>query len=371
MAANPLRQLENFGQSFWLDFIERRLLGSDQFRRLLEEDGLKGMTSNPTIFDKAISGSDDYKQQLAELARTSMTTEQICDALASRDIVTAADILRPLYDRSNGKFGYVSYEVSPMLARDTDATLAEARRIFTAIDRPNLMVKVPGTPEGIPAFEQLTADGRNINVTLMFSMRHYEDVAEAYMRGLTRRMEKGLSIERIASVASVFVSRIDTLVDKTLEKKAGGAKESGANLRGQAGIANTRLIYQRFKQYFYGSQFRRMAEKGAHVQRPLWGSTGTKDPAYSDVMYVDNLIGPDTVNTMPPATIDAFRDHGKPRLSIEEDLQGARDVVRRLADLGIDLNQVGDQLQNEGVDLFAKSFQQLLDGVERRRAELR
>jgi len=369
MAANPLRELETFGQSFWLDYIERRLLGSDQFRRLIEDDGLKGMTSNPTIFDKAISGSDDYKQQLEELARSGKPTEQICDALASQDIRTAADILRPMYDRSSGRFGYVSYEVSPALAHDTDATIAEARRIFAAIDRPNLMVKVPGTREGIPAFEQLTAEGRNINVTLLFSIRHYETVAEAFIRGLAKRTDKGLAPDGIASVASVFVSRIDTLVDKILDQKISrGSDEGVAALRGKAGIANTKLIYQRFKDYFRGSQFKPLADRGAGVQRPLWGSTGTKNPAYSDVMYVDNLIGSDTVNTMPPATIDAFRDHGKPRPSIEEDIESARAVVRRLSGLGIDLNAVGDQLQDEGVELFAKSYQQLLDGIEDRRA---
>jgi len=368
MAGNPLRELETFGQSFWLDYIERRLLGSDQFRRLLEEDGLKGMTSNPTIFDKAISGSDDYQQQLEQLARAGMPAEQICDTLASQDIRTAADIFRPLYERSSGRFGYVSYEVSPMLARDTEATLAEARRIFAAIDRPNLMVKIPATREGIPAFEQLTAEGCNVNVTLMFSMRHYENVAEAFIRGLAKRKDNGLPLTEVASVASVFVSRIDTLVDKILDKKISGASHEGiAALRGKSAIANSKLIYQRFKNYFYGPRFEPMAEKGARVQRPLWGSTGTKNPAYNDVMYVDNLIGPDTVNTMPPATIDAFRDHGKPRLSIEEDIEDARDVVRRLTALEIDLNAVGDQLQDEGVELFAKSYRDLLDRIDRRR----
>ncbi len=368
MAGNPLRELETYGQSFWLDYIERRLLGSAQFHSLIENDGLKGMTSNPTIFDKAISGSDDYKQQLEQLARDGKPAERICDALASHDIRTAADLLRPMYNQSAGSFGYVSYEVSPALAHDADATIAEARRIFAAIDRPNLMVKVPSTGEGIHAFEQLTAEGRNINVTLMFSPRHYEAVAEAFIRGLAKRADKGLSLDGIASVASVFVSRIDTLVDKTLDKKlAGASDESVAALRGKAGIANSKLIYQRFKEYFYGADFKSLSSKGARVQRPLWASTGTKNPAYSDVMYVDNLIGPDTVNTMPPATINAFRDHGRPRLSIEEDLDDARNVVRRLSSLGSDLNAVGDQLQNEGVELFAQSYRQLLDGIEARR----
>lgn len=369
MADNPLRELERFGQSFWLDYIQRDLMGSDEFRRLLQDDGLKGMTSNPTIFDKAISASHDYDRQLEKLARDGKRTEAIYDALVFEDIRTAADALLPLYNQSSGRNGYISHEVSPLLARDTAATIADARKIFAAIDRPNLMVKVPATPESIPAIEQLTAEGRNINVTLMFSMRHYETVAEAFIRGLEKRAQNGLSVDRVASVASVFVSRIDTLVDKWLDEKIRAASDQAiAALRGRAGIANTKLIYQRFKEYFYGQRFKPLAEKGARVQRPLWGSTGTKNPAYSDVMYVDNLIGPDTVNTIPPATIDAFRDHGKPRCSIEESLNDAYEMVRKLAGIEIDLNAVGDQLQREGVDAFAQSYKQLLGHIEERRA---
>jgi transaldolase len=371
MAGNPLRELERFGQSFWLDYIQRDLLNSDEFRRLLEDDGLRGMTSNPTIFDKAISRSNHYDRQLEEMARKGKGADDIYDALVFEDIRMAADALRQLYDQSSGRSGYISCEVSPLLAHDTDATIAEARRIFAALDRPNLMVKVPGTPEGIPAIEQLTAEGRNINVTLMFSMRHYETVAEAFIRGLEKRAQKGLPLDRVASVASVFVSRIDTLVDKRLDEQFPAASDQGiAALRGKAGIANIKLIYQRFKEYFHGQRFKPLVEKGARAQRPLWGSTGTKNPAYSDVMYVDNLIGPDTINTIPPATIDAFRDHGKPRCSIEEGLNDAYEAVRRLAGLGIDLDAVGDQLQSEGVDAFAQSYKQLLGHIEERRASL-
>ncbi len=372
MAASPLRELERFGQSFWLDYIQRRLLSSAEFRHLIEDDGLKGMTSNPTIFDKSIESSNDYDQQLTELIRQGKKTNEIHDAIVFNDITTAADALRRVYDQSSGRFGYVSYEVSPLLARDTRATITEARRIFDTINRPNLMVKVPGTAEGIPAIEELTSEGRNINITLMFSMRHYEAVAEAFVKGLERRAREGRPLDRIASVASVFVSRIDTLVDKILDEKIKtGSNEGIAALRGKGGIANAKLIYQRFKDYFYGERFKPLAQKGARVQRPLWGSTGTKNPAYSDVMYVENLIGPDTINTIPPATIDAFRDHGKPRSSIEERLEEARQVVRRLADLGIDLNAVGDRLQDEGVEAFAKSFKQLLSRIEQRRAAAR
>ncbi len=371
MAGSALRELESFGQSLWLDYIRRDLLAPDQFRRLIEEDGLKGMTSNPTIFEKAISGSHDYDRQLEELVRGERSTDEILDALVFEDIRTAADLLRPLYDSSGGRFGFVSYEVSPLLAYDTNATLAEARRLFAAIDRPNLMVKVPGTPEGIPAIEELTAEGRNINITLMFSLRHYEVVAEAFIRGMESRARQGLPLERVASVASVFVSRIDTLVDKGLEQKLEPrADPSIAELRGKAGIANTRLIYQYFKDYFYGERFKPLAQRGARVQRPLWGSTGTKNPAYSDVMYVEELIGPDTVNTIPPATMDAFRDHGRPRRSIDQDLEGARRTLSRLAELGFDLNLIGEQLQDGGVRAFAQSHQELRRCIEERRRQL-
>ncbi|HEY2664105.1 MAG TPA: transaldolase [Candidatus Binataceae bacterium] len=368
MARSPLRELEAMGQSLWLDYIRRDLFGSEPFRRLLEDDGLKGMTSNPTIFEKAIAGSAIYDSQLDELARQGNSVDAIYEAISQTDIRLAADALRPIYDRSGGRFGYVSYEVSPELSRDTEGTLLEARRFFAAIDRPNLMIKIPGTPEGIPAIEQLIADGRNINVTLMFSMVHYDAVAEAYLRGLERAAKLGKPLDRIASVASVFVSRIDTLLDKTIDRRlAEGADPKFLGLKGRVGVANSKLIYQRFKVLFHGARFKALAAKGAKVQQPLWASTGTKNPAYSDIMYVQELIGPQTVNTMPPATMDAYRDHGAPRLTLEEGLEDARAAVQALGELGIELGRIGDQLQREGEQLFAKSFADLRAVIQKRR----
>jgi len=365
---NPLRQLESFGQSVWLDYIRRDLLSSEEFRKLIDDDGLDGMTSNPTIFEKAIDGSKAYDEQLTQLARAGKSVEEIYEALTTDDIKVAADKLRPIYDRSNGRTGFVSYEVSPLLANDTTGTVAAAHRYASLINRPNLMIKVPSTPAGIPAIEQLIGEGRCINVTLMFSLKHYEDVANAYIRGLERRAKAGQALDRIASVASVFVSRVETLVDKLLEAKLkANPNEANAALRGTAAVANARLIYQRFVELFHGEGFKRLADKGAQVQRPLWASTGTKDPKYSDVKYVEELIGPDTVNTMPPATMDAFRDHGKPRLSVTEGLEQARQIRERFAPLGIDFNEVGQTLQQEGVESFSKSFEELLAAIKKQR----
>ena len=366
--ANPVRQLESFGQSVWLDYIRRDLLSSAEFRRMIDEDGLDGMTSNPTIFEKAIDGSNAYDEQLKQLARAGKSVEEIYEALTTDDIKLAADKLRPIYDRSEGRTGYVSYEVSPLLANDTDGTIAAARRCASMINRPNLMIKVPSTPAGIPAIEQLISEGRCINVTLMFSLKHYEDVANAYIRGLERRIKAGGALDRIASVGSVFVSRVDTLVDKLLEAKLkANPDEANAALRGTAAVANAKLIYQRFVELFHSDRFKALAAKGAHVQRPLWASTGTKDPKYSDVKYVQELIGRDTVDTMPPATMDAFRDHGKPRLSVTEGVEQAREIRTRLAALGIDLDEVGETLQKEGVESFSKSYEELLAAIKKRR----
>jgi len=368
---NPLRQLERFGQSVWLDYIRRQLLSSAEFRRMIDEDGLKGMTSNPTIFEKAIDGSNDYDDQFEKLARAGRSVDEIYEALTTDDIKAAADAMRPVYDRTEGRDGFVSYEVSPLLAHDTDGTIKAAHRYWKLIDRPNLLIKVPSTPEGIPAVEQLISEGHNINITLMFSLKHYDTVAEAYIRGLERRARAGQPIDRIASVASVFVSRVETLVDKRIDDQLKGrVNEALAALRGCAAVAGTKFIYQRFKEIFGGDRFKALAARGARVQRPLWASTGTKNPAYSDIKYVQELIGPDTVNTMPPATMDAYRDHGQPRATVEEDLAGARETVRRLAAAGIDLDAVGDELQKEGVELFSKSFDELLAAIKRRHAEV-
>jgi transaldolase len=364
---NPLRQLERFGQSVWLDYIRRQLLSSAEFRRMIDDDGLKGMTSNPTIFEKAIDGSHDYDAQFATLASAGRGVDAIYEALTTDDIKAAADAIRPVYDRTNGRDGFVSYEVSPLLAHDTDGTIKAARRYWQMIDRPNLMVKVPSTPAGIPAVEELISEGLNINITLMFSLKHYDPVAEAYLRGLERRAKAGQPVDRSGSVASVFVSRVESLVDQRLDAQLKGSPDDAlAALRGTAAVAGTKLIYQRFKEIFGGDRFKALAAKGAHVQRPLWASTGTKNPAYSDIKYVQELIGPDTVNTMPPATMDAYRDHGQPRATIENDLDGARVIVHRLAAAGIDLDAIGDELQKEGVESFAKSFDELLTAIKRR-----
>jgi transaldolase len=368
---NSLSELATLGQSVWLDYIRRDLLCSAEFARLLDEDGLRGMTSNPTIFEKAIAGSGDYDQQLHDLVLSGKPTAGIYEALTQADIRMAADALRPLYDATEGGDGYVSYEVSPLLSRDARGTVAEAQRFFAAIDRPNLMIKVPGTAEGTPAIEELITQGRNINVTLMFSMRHYDAVAEAYIRGLERRVAAGRPVDRIASVASVFVSRIDTLVDRRLDDLGkASADERIAALHGKAAVANAKLIYGRFREAFGGERFKQLAAKGAHPQRPLWASTGTKNPAYSDIMYVEQLIGAETVNTMPPATMNAFRDHGHARPTIEEGIDEARRVVHEFARLGIDLDDAGETLQKEGELAFAKSFDDLLRIIEKRRSEL-
>jgi transaldolase len=371
ISENPLRQLEHFGQSLWLDYIRRDLLSSADFRRMIAEDGLKGMTSNPTIFDKAIEGSKDYDAQLRQLVLAGHSTFEIYEALTTEDIKGAADKLRPIYDSTDGRDGFVSYEVSPRLAHDTAGTVDAAHRYIALINRPNLMVKVPSTPEGLPAVEQLISEGHNINITLMFSLKHHTAVAEAYLRGLERRAAAGQPLERVASVASVFVSRVDTLVDKRIEERLKSRPDDAlAALRGTAAVAGTRLIYQNFKRLFGSDRFKALAAKGARVQRPLWASTGTKNPAYSDIEYVDELIGPDTVNTMPPATMDAYRDHGHPATRIENDLQGARAAVDRLAAIGLDLDVLGEELQTEGVDSFIKSFDDLTATIQRRAAEL-
>ncbi len=370
-ARNPLRQLQDLGQSVWLDYIRRYLLESAEFRRMLNDDGLRGMTSNPTIFEKAIAGSTDYDDQLKQLASSSKNIDEIYEALSIADIRMAADALRPVYDKSEGRFGYVSYEVSPLLANDTDGTIVAARRYFDLIGRPNVMIKVPSTPAGIPAIELLISEGRNINVTLMFSMRHYEAVAEAYIRGLERRVKAGQPIDRIASVASVFVSRVDTLVDKRLQDKLAHApSEALAALVGASAVANAKLIYQRFKEIFHGDRFRALRDKGARVQQPLWASTGTKNPQYSDIKYVQELVAPETVNTMPPQTMDAFRDHGEPKVTVEDGLDTARNIVARLKEAGIELNAIGEELQDEGVKLFAKSFEDLRAVIKGRRAAI-
>ncbi len=360
---NPLKELGEQGQSIWLDYIRRNLILSGELKRMVEEDGIRGVTSNPTIFEKAIAGSTDYDDALRiMLVRDGKADgEKLYEPLAIEDIQMAADVLRSVYDASNGDDGYVSLEVSPHLAHDTQATISEAKRLRAAVDRPNLMIKVPATPAGIPAIEQLIADGLSINVTLMFSMSHYESVARAYVKGL----ERCATPAKVASVASFFVSRVDTAVDKELEKN--GTPEAKA-LAGKIAIANSKVVYRRFMEIFHGEGFASLRSRGARVQRPLWASTGTKNPAYSDVLYVENLIGPETVNTLPPDTINAFRDHGKiPGATVKAGFADADAKLASLARLGIDLDAITEKLQVDGVAAFAASFDQLMSALEKKR----
>jgi transaldolase/glucose-6-phosphate isomerase len=360
---NPLKELGGQGQSIWLDYIRRNLIRSGELKRLVEEDGIRGVTSNPTIFEKAIAGSTDYDDALQAMLASDgdAEVEKLYEPLAIDDIQMAADVLRSVYDATNGDDGYVSLEVSPHLAHDTAGTIAAAKRLSAAVNRPNLMVKVPATPAGIPAIEQLIADGLNINVTLMFSMDHYEAVARAYVKGL----ERCANPAKVASVASFFVSRVDTVVDKELEKI--GTDEAKA-LCGKIAIANSKIVYRRFMEIFHGEGFAGLRQRGARVQRPLWASTGTKNSAYSDVLYVENLIGPETVNTLPPDTINAFRDHGKiPGALVKQGFDEADAQLAALAKFGIELKAITEKLQVDGVAAFAASFDQLLGALEKKR----
>ncbi|HEX6640147.1 MAG TPA: transaldolase, partial [Thermoanaerobaculia bacterium] len=320
---NPLAQLPKVGQSVWYDQTDRNLISTGKLQRLIDEDDLRGMTSNPTIFEKAIGGSEDYDQQLRALATAGKSRDEIYDELVLEDIGNAADVFSSVYEKTNGEDGFVSLEVSPMLAQRTDETVAEAQRLFTRLGRTNVMIKIPATPEGIPAIEQAIALGININVTLIFSNDVYAKVIEAYLRGLEKRVSQGLPIGNIASVASFFVSRIDAAADKQMEAKLKD-DPSLEGLLGKVAIANAKMAYQLFKQVFTSERFIRLRDQGARVQRPLWASTGTKNPKYSDVLYVESLIGPDTVNTVPPATYEAFKDHGSVELTIEEGVDEAR-----------------------------------------------
>ncbi|MBN1460134.1 MAG: transaldolase [Armatimonadetes bacterium] len=362
---NPLSQLHQLGQSVWLDYIDRELLVSGKLARLIEEDGVRGVTSNPTIFDKAISSSDTYDEEIRAIIseEPDIDTVTLYERLANSDIQHACDSLRAVYDESEGGDGYVSLEVSPHLARDTGATIVEARRLWSAIDRPNLMIKVPATREGIPAIETLLGEGYNINITLMFSRAHYEAVAQAYLRGIARAPDA----LRPASVASFFVSRVDTELDQALDEI--GTPEALA-LRGKIAVANSKLVYRRFTEVFHGEECMVLRARGARCQRVLWGSTSTKNPEYSDILYVEELIGPDTVNTMPPATIDAFRDHGEARSSVDQGVEEAESHLAKLAELGIDLNEATEELQQEGVKAFADSFDHLLQTIDEKRQAL-
>jgi len=368
-ATNPLKDLLKFGQSVWLDYIRRDLMTTGELKRLIEEDGLRGMTSNPAIFEKAINESKLYDDILHSLAGKNLTPTQKFEALAIRDIQDAADALRAVFDASQGQDGFVSLEVSPYLARDTKGTIEEARGLRKAVARPNVMIKVPGTVEGLPAFQQLTSEGININVTLLFSQQMYEQIAEAYVAGLEQLAAHGGDVSKIASVASFFISRIDSAIEKVVEAKlktANAADQSALKgVQGKVAIANGKLAFQSYLRIFGTDRWKKLAAKGAHAQRVLWASTSTKNPAYSDVMYVEELIGPDTVNTIPPATLDAYRDHGHPRTTLTENIPAAKKVMDTLPKVGISMKEVTDKLTDDGVKLFSEAFDKLLQAIEK------
>ena len=358
---NPLLGLKLFGQSVWLDYIRRSLITSGELRRLIDEDGLRGITSNPAIFEKAITGSSDYDDILDSLGASEVEAKAVYERIAIRDVQEAADVLAVVYDESKGRDGYVSLEVSPLLARDTEGTLQEARRLWQAVARPNVMIKVPGTPQGIVALRQLIGDGININVTLLFAQAAYQRVADAYLAGLEDRLAHGQDISSIASVASFFVSRIDSAVEAAAKKIP-----AAAELAGKVAIANAKLAYVHYRQLVASTRWNALADKGAQSQRLLWASTSTKSPNYRDVLYVEELIGEDTVNTIPPATFDAFRDHGAVRASLIDDIAGARRTMQQLEDTGVSMERMTDQLLSDGIDLFAEAFDRLLKATGNR-----
>ncbi len=367
MVANPLLQLRDFGQSVWLDYIRRQLITSGELRRLIEDDGLCGVTSNPAIFEKAIAGSHDYDEDIRAMALEGKSVAEIYQNLTVADIRQAAEVFLPLYHKLKGRDGFVSLEVNPHLAHDTEGTIVEARRLWAALEFPNVFIKVPATREGLPAIRQLISEGINVNVTLLFGLPRYESVAEAYIAGLEDRIAAGQPVNRVASVASFFLSRIDVLLDPRLEKimAAGGPRaDEAAALRGQVAIASAKMAYSLYQRIFASERFRRLAAQGARPQRVLWASTGAKNPAYSDVKYVEPLIGPETINTMPLETLHAYRDHGRPASRLEEMLDEAAGVLQRLPALGIDLDQVTQQLEDEGVEKFIKPYDSLMCSLE-------
>lgn len=357
---NPLIELQSYGQSFWYDNIRRKYLADGTVSRFIEDDGLKGMTSNPSIFEKAIANGDEYDEQIKQLISDGNDLIATYEALAIEDIKAACDLFSGVYADTDQVDGYVSLEVSPELAHFEENTVTEAQRLFAAVDRPNLMIKVPATPAGVAAFEQLTSEGINVNVTLMFSMDHYEAVANAYIKGLSKFVEDGGDPANVSSVASFFVSRVDSAVDQQL---TASDSPNAASLFGKTAIANSKLVYLRYKELFHGPSFEALREKGAKVQRLLWASTSTKNPEYPDTLYVDELIGPETVNTMPPNTIDAFRDHGQLENTLEKDIEQAKAVMHDIAELDINIVEVTQLLQEKGVEAFSLSYNQLLGAL--------
>ena len=365
MPDSRLNQLSALGQSVWIDYLSRDLLRSGELARMIREDAVVGVTSNPTIFQKALAEGDGYDEQMREVLAGQDDLKEVFLALEIKDVQDACDVLRPVWDATSGKDGYVSIEVDPTLAFDTDGSIAEAQRLHDQVDRPNCLVKIPATKDGLPAIEEMIARGNNINVTLIFSLRRYEEVVEAYHRGLERLVESGGDPATVTSVASFFVSRVDTEADRRLEEV--GAPDE---LKGKLAIANAKLAYERYKELHSGERWQALHDRGAHTQRCLWASTSTKNPAYRDVMYVEELIGPETVDTMPQETIDAFEDHGETALTLEADLDEAHRVFEQVAEAGVDYDDVVVTLEQEGVQKFSDSFVELLDGVEAKRGEL-
>lgn len=364
MKNNSLRQLEAFGQSIWLDYIRRDLIAGGGLRRLIEEDGLRGMTSNPAIFEKAIADSHEYDEEIGSMALKGKAAGDIYDAISRRDVQSAADEFRPLHDRTEGEDGYVSLEVNPHLAHDTHGTLQEARRLWGALNRPNVFIKVPATVEGLPAIRQLIGEGINVNVTLLFGLPRYRQVADAYIAGIETRLSQGRAVKHVASVASFFVSRMDAFVDPLLQRlitQGGGTAAVAKEALGNVAVASARMAYQSYKEIFGDARFKRLAAQGARVQRLLWASTGTKNPEYSDVKYIEALIGRDTVNTAPVETLDAYRDHGDPKARLEQDVAEAARILKRLPELGIRLDTVTQHLEDEGVTKFIEPFDALME----------
>jgi transaldolase / glucose-6-phosphate isomerase len=366
--ANPLRGLLEYGQSPWMDYVRRDLLTSGALKKLIQEDGLMGMTSNPTIFEKAITGSKDYADILESPEAKELDAKGVYEKIAIRDVQDATDIFRPVYQQTKRRDGYVSLEVSPLLANDTQGTIAEARRLWKSVGRENVMIKVPGTVEGLPAIRQLLEEGLNINITLLFAQSFYEQVAEAFLSALESRAKKGQDISHIASVASFFVSRIDTLVDSQIDAKLKTETDASrrallTSLQGKIAIANARLTYRKYQELYGAPRWKALAAKGAQTQRLLWASTSTKNPKYRDVLYVEELIGADTIDTIPPATFDAFRDHGRLRPSLTENVEEAAKTMASLEKAGISMKEVTEKLVVDGVKLFANAFNQLLEAT--------
>jgi transaldolase len=372
MKDNPLKKLGTFGQSIWLDYIRRDLISSGELRRLIEEDGLRGMTSNPAIFEKAIAESHIYDGDISDMALKKKDVKSIYEALSQHDVQNAADEFRPLYDRTDGEDGYVSLEVNPHLAHDTKGTIEEARRWWAALNRPNVLIKVPATADGLPAIQQLISEGINVNVTLLFGLPRYRQVAEAYIAGLEAHSAQGNPVKHIASVASFFLSRIDTLVDPLVETflESGDKKtEIAKKVHGQVAISSAKAAYQIYREIFGSNRFKKLADEGAHAQRLLWASTSTKNPNYSDVKYIEPLIGLDTVNTAPLKTIDAYRDHGNPKLRLEQGVKEANWIMARLPELGISIDKVTQQLEDEGVKKFDEPFDKLMETLTKKSAQ--